>query len=122
MSLDLSINVQVAHYNITHNLTEMASHIPVGQIETYQSATESTLKPISLYDVLWRADESFLYTPSDIREYLITGLTYLETNYDDLLQYQPDNGWGHIDNLVEVTRKLIADCRIYPDAQLHHCR
>ena len=122
MSLDLSINVQVAHYSLTHNLNTLCSHIPVGTTTKYTSATDSEQEELSLYSILWRADEHCLYTPNDIREYLITGLTYLETNYNDLLQYNPDNGWGHIDQVIEVTRKLIADCRIYPDASLHHCR
>ena len=122
MSLDLSINVQVAHYNLTHNLGLLASHIPVGTTTKYTSSNTTEQEELSLYSILWEADEHCLYSPSDIREYLITGLTYLETNYDDLLQYNPKNGYGNIDQIIEVTRKLIADCRIYPEAQLHHCR
>ena len=122
MSLDLSINVEVASYNLTHNLGELASKVPVGTTIRYISATKHEEKELSLYDILWRADQNGLYTPSDIREYLITGLQYLKENYDDLLQYNPSNSWGHIDNLIEVTSKLIADCAIYPDASLHHCR
>ena len=122
MSLDLTINVQVAHYNLTHNLGSLTSHVPVGTVDSYSSPTKYIPVEISLYDILWRADEHCLYSPSDIHEYLITGLTYMQTNYGDLLQYNPENSWGNIDQVIEVVKKLIADCAIYPEAQLHHCR
>ena len=122
MSLDLSLNVQVAHYSLTHNLNTLCSHVPVGTVTKYTSATDSRQEEISLYNILWEADEHCLYTPKDIEPYLITGLAYLVAHYDDLLQYNPSNSWGNIDQVEKVVRKLVVDCKIYPHADLHHCR
>jgi hypothetical protein len=63
-----------------------------------------------------------LDTLSDIREYLLTGLNYLEENYDDLSKYNPDNGWGHIDGVISIIRSLLKDAKIHPEASLNFSR
>jgi hypothetical protein len=96
--------------------------VPVGEHKKYTSVTEWEYENLTLYDILWRADEHCLYSPSDIKEYLVKGLDYLEENYGDLSKYNPENNWGHIDGVIKVVKALIRDSNIYPEATLHHCR
>ena len=122
MGLDLSINVQVESYHLTHNLCELCSKVPVGKHKKYISVTEFEYEELNLYDVLWRGDEHNLDTPSDMKEYLLEGLNYLEKNYNSLSKYNPDNGWGHIDRVIKVVEALIKDASIYPGAYLQYDR
>ena len=57
--------------NITHNLNNMAMHVPVSDT-------------LTLYNVLWRPDESGLNTTDDILEYVTTGVKYLTDHKEDL--------------------------------------
>ena len=125
MSLDLSVNIRVNNHSLTHNLTKLASHVPVGTQKRYtgSNSDDYEMYDLSLYDVLWHGDEHSIYTLSDIREYLIIALEYLNNNYEDLSQYNSENGWGNIDNVINVVSNLIKDCNIYDnDAYLEFCR
>ena len=90
--------------NITHNLNEMAIHVPVSDT-------------LTLYNVLWRPDESDLNTTDDILEYVTIGLKYLIDHKKDLLQYNPDNGWGDYDGLLDFTKRVGSACLFHP-----HCK
>lgn len=79
------------HGNITHNLTEMADRC--------WSDT------CTLDDLLWR-DEM----PDDIIEYVINlfdCLVKLEDNPNKYKRYNPENGWGTYEQLVEFVRSFI---------------
>lgn len=79
------------HGNITHNLNEMAS--------------ECLLDLESLYDLLWRDEE-----PSDIINYvyqLFACLLELQDNPEIYKQFNPSNGWGTYEQLVEFVRSFI---------------
>lgn len=79
------------HGNITHNLCEMAR-------QCYG-------RDFCLNDLLWR-DEM----PDDIIEYitdLIACLFELEDNPEEYKQYNPANGWGTYEQLVEFVRSFI---------------
>ena len=79
------------HGNITHNLYEMAG-------QCYG-------RDYILNDLLWR-DEM----PDDIIEYitdLIACLFELEDNSEEYKQYNPSNGWGTYEQLVEFVRSFI---------------
>lgn len=115
MSLDIDLMVvqpmSVHSQNITHNLGKMAGAVDVGDHYT-------------LYNVLWRPDEM---APPRIRadeliDYLSTGLNVLLDNREQLLQYNPDNGWGSYDNLLNFTRDYLQACIENPQAQLRISR
>lgn len=79
------------HGNITHNLHEMANNC-------YG-------RDLCLDDLLWR-DEM----PDDIVEYIIdlfACLFELKDNPDYYKQYNPSNGWGTYEQLVEFVRSFI---------------
>lgn len=68
--------------NITHNLTEMADHIPINDEET------------TLYYVCWRPEEIGIKTVSDVLPLLIQGIHYMIDHRKELIQYESPNGWG----------------------------
>lgn len=87
--------------NITHNMGEMARHVPVSDT-------------LTLYNILWRPDESNLKTTDDIMEYVTMGLKFMREHFSELLQYNPDNGWGSYEGLVTFTKRVLGACLLYP--------
>ena len=81
------------HGNITHNMNEMASKVPI----------EGT--DLTLYDLLWRPEEHDFVTAGApyYREYMLKGFLYLRTHKEELLPLNPDNGWGNYDQLLAFT-------------------
>ncbi len=77
--------------NITHNLAEMASHVISGDY--------------TLYTLLW---EPFVCKVT--QEYIDCvkkGLEYLTLHEEDLKPYNPSNGWGSYETLLDFTRSFI---------------
>lgn len=70
--------------NITHNLTEMADHIPV----TFGG------KATTLYYACWRPEEIGAKTVADVLPLLIEGIHYMVDHRRELMQYEAPNGWG----------------------------
>lgn len=66
--------------NITHNLGEMASNIPVG---------DSTL-----YMACWRPEEIGIKTAGELLPLIIEGLHYMIDHRKELEKYNSPNGWG----------------------------
>ena len=74
--------------NITHNLTRMADKVPCGDY--------------TLYDLLWRPDEhGFTHVTNEYRSLVNSALPYFLANRADLEQYNPSNGWGSYDSLLD---------------------
>ena len=79
------------HGNITHNLNEMAM--------------ECVGCGISLYSLLWRD-----VPPTDIPKYisdLYCCLKQLESDSEFYKRFNPENGWGTYEQLVEFTKDFI---------------
>lgn len=66
--------------NITHNLAEMASHIPVGDTD--------------LYKACWRPEEIGIKTAGEVLPLLKEGIRYMVDHRKELLEYESPNGWG----------------------------
>ena len=89
--------------NVTHNLTEMAEHIIVGEYDFYR--------------LLWHPnDNGFLAATKEYRELIYQGISYMLSHRKELEQYNPENGWGSYDSLLsfvqsyaEALSKLDAD-------------
>lgn len=87
------------HANITHNMNEMADHIPVSyqvEEETYEN---------TLYQLVWRPEEvgigNVCNNTDTVAEALQTGLAYMITHREKLLHYNPSNGWGDYYGFLE---------------------
>lgn len=109
----------VYHGNITHNLNEMAHEA-------------------GLYEALWRPyklkenyeepeDEPFYeeefeqqctILAKEITSHLEKGLKELKFRPQYYKQFNPSNGWGDYEGLVEFTEKYLSACIKYPQAQI----
>jgi len=82
------------HGNVTHNLNTMASHVPVHEK--------------TLYELLWRPDEiGYEQLNAEYATELYLGFTYLKTHRTELEQYNPENGWGDYDLLLNFCTSLV---------------
>lgn len=115
MSLDVDLMVtkpcSVYSSNITHNLGRMAQAVELG-VE-WQGEGELTL-----YDVLWRPDEHGFKYARDISDLLDIGWNILLSDPADFQRYNPENGWGSYDSLVNFVYKYRNACWDNPDAEL----
>jgi len=113
MSLDVDLMMvePVSKYsgNITHNLGDMASHVELSN-------------GLTLYQVLWRPDEHQLKFARDISDLLYEGYIILLTDPEKFKKYNPPNGWGSYDGLVNFVYKYSNACWNNPDAELRISR
>ena len=81
--------------NITHNLTEMA-------------------EKAGIYYVLWRPEEINAVHAADILPVLRQGLAELAMYPDKYKAFNPKNGWGTYEGLINFTKNYIEACEKYP--------
>lgn len=109
MSLDVYLEemqpVGVYDANITHNLGKMASQVKVSDT-------------LTLYDILWHADEHGFTQAEQIAELLDVGFNELLADPDRYKQFNPPNGWGTYDNLVNFVYKYRNACWDHPQASI----
>lgn len=98
-----SENNIVYHANITHNLGKMAA-------------------AVNLFQHLWRPEELGITKASQLIEPLREGLFNLVSQRHDLEKYNPENGWGNYDGLVEFTRNYLKACEENPDSEVEVSR
>lgn len=96
--------IQIFSKNITHNLNTMAEEA-------------------GLYLVLWRPTQSKIDVEKtestharDLIPTIETGLKKLKNNPEIFKQYNPPNGYGTYEYLVEFTEAVLAACKEYPSA------
>ena len=81
--------------NITHNLGKMASNVtPDG-------------KPYTLYDLLWGGKYKHC---RDLISKLHVCILYMLMNKEELKKYNPENGWGTYEQLLEFTKEFQMAC------------
>lgn len=85
--------------NITHNLNTMASKA-------------------GIYEYLWRPDELGITKAKELIEPLETGLDMLKSDPYRFRVFNPPNGWGTYEVLVEFVTEYLAACRKFPDAEV----
>jgi len=85
--------------NITHNLGRMAGEA-------------------GLYNALWRPDEHGMTKARQLVEPLRHGLAALRSRPEHFRTFNPENGWGDYDGLVNFTEAYLAACEQYPDADV----
>lgn len=85
--------------NITHNMTKMARSIPV----SYKVNGE--VFENDLYHIVWRPEEigigNVCNNTDVVAEALQTGLAYMISHREELLQYNPENGWGSYNSFLK---------------------
>lgn len=115
MSLDVNLllmqPVTVYRANITHNLGEMANQVIVVE-------NQSESDNISLYDVLWRPEAHGYTHAHDIVDYLHMGYKELVSNPIKYQRFNPQNGWGNYEQLVEFVKQYYIACMDNLDAEL----
>jgi hypothetical protein len=113
MSLDVDLMViqptSIFSMNITHNLGKMAGAVKLENGKT-------------LYEVLWRPEEHNYFTASDIASLLHEGMVKLISSPEEYKRYNPENGWGEYDGLVNFVREYYNACLVNPEAELRVSR
>ena len=107
MSLDVYLmeqqEVSIFEANITHNLNKVALHA-------------------GLYYPLWRPDEIGISVAKELIPFLKAGLILLTKYPEKFTEYLPQNGWGTLGNLIEVTNKYLDACMDHPNAKIRISR
>jgi len=113
MSLDVDLMItkptSVYDGNITHNLGKMAGEVKLSN-------------DLTLYDILWRPDEHGLKFAREISELLNEGWNTLLSDPEYYKQWNPENGWGSYEGLVDFVYKYRNACWDNPDAELRVSR
>lgn len=89
--------------NITHNMTEMASKA-------------------GLYGALWHPEENGWEHAKDLLPTLSSGLKKLYEKPEYFKQFNPENGWGSYELLVEFVEGYMKACIKYPKAVINVSR
>ena len=84
---------------ITHNLNRMAM-------------------AAGLYHALWRPDELRIRKAKYLIPLLEQGLENLKRDPGYFSKFNPENGWGNYQQLVDFTTKCMVKCMEYPDAKV----
>jgi len=95
MSLDVYLNAvrptTVYTRNITHNMGRMAD-------------------AAGIYQHIWRPEELNIKTAGELIEPLTAGLARLKADPAHFSQFNPANGWGNYENLVEFVDEYLDAC------------
>ena len=127
---------ELFHCNMTHNLTKMASHVPIegtdGAVtlprDYERDKPAFNPEPLSSYNLLWHPETNPLLKNETIHrkdedgEEWDTEVTridaelirqacavhlYIKAHREELSKYNPDNGWGSYDNLLKCSGDFV---------------
>lgn len=87
------------HGNITHNLAKMARECKIECDPKHEG--------LSLYDLLWRDEYPWEFCHLEYTQCLMACLVCLTDEPERFKQYNPENGWGDYEQLVEFTKSFI---------------
>lgn len=90
--------VELWHGNLTHNLVPMA-------------------KEAGLFQCLWQPHE-IGSKAVDMVPHIQAGLARLSESPEYFKMFNPKNGWGTYDCLVEVAEAYLSNCQMYPEADV----
>jgi hypothetical protein len=107
MSLDVYLTVtkptEVFQWNITHNLNTMA-------------------RQAGIYEALWRPEEICIYSARQLIVPLSRARDALRDDPEHFRKFNPVNGGGTYEGLVEFVEKYLEACIKNPDAEVRACR
>jgi hypothetical protein len=105
MSLDVYIEVvkptTVFDANITHNLGTMASEVSE-----------------DFYKALWHPEDLGIETTEQLYNYLFDGLIELKRLPEHYKKFNPTNGWGTYEGLVEFIESYLDACKDNPNGKI----
>lgn len=90
--------------NITHNLNQMAMHVPI----MFKG------RPTTLYYICWRPEEINASTTDEILPALIDGICYMVHHRFKLMEFNPENGWGTYEGLMKFLLNYKQACEDNP--------
>ena len=109
MSLDVTLTkimpAEVYGRNITHNLSKMASNVVLEN-------------GMNLCDVLWHPEDYKFKFAKDISEMLDEAFNILLADPDYFKTFNPINGWGDYDALVDFVYSYRNACWDNPEAEI----
>lgn len=94
-----SESVGLSSFNITNNLTEMA-------------------EKCGAYQAVWNPEELGISTAAQITEYLVEAIAKLKDDPEYYKQFNPSNGWGDYEGLLETLENYYEACCRYPSARI----
>ena len=109
---------EVFSTNITHNLNEMASKCGLYE------AMWRPYKLLSEYDETFDGDEEYQFAKenrvlcSDVIPQLEKGIEELKNNRETYVAYNPPNGWGSYEGLLETATSFYTACCEYPEGEI----
>jgi len=89
--------------NITHNLGKMAT-------------------ASGLYHLLWKPNENEFFLAKDLIEGLEKGIYTLKQTPRHFTQFEPSNGWGNYNNLLDFATSVHIACTEYPELRIEASR
>ena len=95
-----TFNAEVWSANITHNLNDMA-------------------REAGIYKALWRPEEIGITHARELIHPLTCGLAALKLDPDRFRKFNPENGWGNYETLVNFVDGYLTACVENPDAEVH---
>jgi hypothetical protein len=101
--ITVAVERDVFSRNITHNLNKMADAAGV-------------------YYACWRPEERGWEKAGDIIEPLRIGLEALQAEPAKYKSFNPENGWGTYEGLVQFVAEYLQACRDYPEATIRVSR
>ncbi len=67
-----------------------------------------------LYQALWRPEELKINKACELIPLLETGLARLKSDPEHFRTFNPDNGWGSYEGLVQFVEDYLAACKEAP--------
>lgn len=100
---DVVMDDEVYSRNITHNLNVMAGEA-------------------GIYEACWRPEEIGVTLAKQLIPLLKAGLERLLADPGKFKAFNPKNGWGDYEGLVDFIRDYLAHCKQYPEATVEVSR
>jgi len=72
-------------------------------------------KEVGLYNVIWNPKEVGISKARDLIEPLREGLHLLKLYPEKYKKFNPENGWGNYETLVNFVQSYLDACYKYPD-------
>ena len=94
---DVVMDDEVYERNITHNLNKMAD-------------------AAGIYKACWRPEEIGITHAKQLIPLLKVGLERLLADPEKFREFNPKNGWGNYEGLVNFVSDYLAHCEQYPEA------
>jgi hypothetical protein len=113
---------EVFDWNITHNLNEMAEKAGLYKPLWRPYMLLENYKKFEDYNEEYQFEEENKMLAECIIKPLEEGLKKLKDNPIYFKKFNPENGWGKYENLVEFSERYLEACKKYPKAEIEISR